>query len=220
MNMTDQGYFNAVISVSEPETIHEFFEPSGPGEFHSRLDDVEMSLQYINEMLNSDAMMNCLNTEEVLKVNAADLMMKGLVLERIRFRILRDEWEPMFDPLPTNPSENYDPDIFPEHKWIAVHFKDDDGEYVERSMVQIHDKEASGLYDDDTDFARFWVNWQGIEVESDSLVDLLDELHNKTEEQFEEYIADQVGQKSVRLLVELQRLPESDVTVEDLEKLK
>jgi hypothetical protein len=220
MKFTSQGYFNAVISVSDPETIHEFFEVTEPGEFHNRLEDVETALQFINEMLNSDAMMNCLNSEEVLKVDVGDLTMKGLVLERMRFRILRDEWEPMFDPLPTNPSENYDPDVFPEHKWFAVHFKDDDGEYVERSMVQIHDKEASGLYDDDTDFTRFWVNWQGIEVESDSLVDLLDELHNETEEQFEEYIPDQVGQKSVRLLVELQRLPESDVTVEDLEKLE
>lgn len=220
MNLTNQGYYNAIIHVSDSETIHEFFEPVESGEFHDRLDDVEQAIQFINEMLNSDAMMNCLNSEEVLTVDVADLMMKGLVLERMRFRILRDEWKPVFNPLPTNPSQHYNPDVFPEHKWIAVHFKNDEGEYVERSMIQVHDKENSGLYDDNEEVTRFWVSWRGIEVESDNLVDLLDELHNKTVEQHEEYIADQVGRKSMRLLLELQRNRNSDVDVDDLEKLE
>jgi len=219
MNLTNQGYFNLIIHESSPEGLEELFVPHEPGEYYSRLDDVEKALTFINDMMNSDVFLNIHNAEAVAKVKPQDLMMKGLVLERIRFKILKDDWEPIFYPLPTNPSEYENPDVIPQRKWIAVRVKDDNGNFAERNVIHFHDKEASGGFDGYDEDTRFWVKWRGIHLQNSSFVDLLNSFHSEVEEQEDEYIADQVGENCMELLTALTREPNSVVDKDDLDRV-
>ena len=71
------------------------------------MDDVETAITFINDALDED---NFHRLDKYAHVTQ-ELLMKGYILENIRFRILQEGWEPIFSPLPNNPSEYSDPDI-------------------------------------------------------------------------------------------------------------
>lgn len=107
MNLTSQGYYNLITDVADAEDMYKLFEPAEPGEKFGRLEDVETAIRYIGDSMDSDNFANPTDDEWLNE----ELLMKGYMLEHIRFNILREDWEPIFQPFPHNPVQYYDPDV-------------------------------------------------------------------------------------------------------------
>lgn len=113
LNFTDMGAYNIVRFIGEPEDVLQMFTPENPGETYGRLEDVETAITFINEGLGVDEFNNVGHEHGVSYDEVADQMLRGYLLEKIRFQILKEDWEPMFNPLPSPDSLNHfvEPDV-------------------------------------------------------------------------------------------------------------
>lgn len=203
MNLTEQGYYNAVVHVAEPEDMWELFEPTVPGEDTGRLEDVETAIHYISDTLDSDNF----NSPTDDQWNTQKLLMKGYILEGIRFKILREDWEPIFKPFPSNPLKYYDPDVTIIDR--ETHSERFSGWVKLRQVpshlvtsgdprtIYIHDSR----WDKDSD-VDFWIDALGTRAEGDDLEQVLNDFHDQVEEKLGPGVADELGEKLAKFYEE------------------
>ena len=200
MDLTSQGYYNLIIDVAEPEELHELFRPIEPGEEFGRIDDVETAITFINDTLNADNFKHL----DGFKDMTQELLMKGYVLETIRFDILREDWEPMFSPLPNNPLEHYDPDVVVRDEDTSnkdinarIKLREIPSELQPREdpiTISVHDRRFI-----ETSEPNFWIRSLDIYVEADKLKEVLDEFHQEASEQYRLDVAHELREKLTKL---------------------
>lgn len=200
MDLTSQGYYNLIVDIAEPEELYQLFQHIEPGEELGRIDDVETAITFINDALNAD---NFNNLDDYADVTQ-ELLMKGYVLETIRFDILRKDWEPMFSPFPNNPLKYNDPDVVVREESLGdeeinlhIKLREIPSELQPRQdpvTVCIHDNRFVEALDYD-----FWIESLGIRVEGDKLKEVLNEFHQRVSEQHELDVAHELREKLAKL---------------------
>jgi len=189
------AYYNLIVYDLSPKKLYDVFTCDDRRELE-RVEDVEMALMYINDALDADNF----NAPFSDKWNNQELLMKGYVLERIRFNILREQWEPVFSPFPHNPLQWYDPDVTVvtseerEHMWVKVR------EHPHTNYLTLHIVNSSR---NDNYFIEEGEN----KFESDYIAEVCDDYHTFVEEsdEYSEAYANEIGEKFAKLLEEYRR---------------
>jgi hypothetical protein len=205
LNFTEMGAYNAVRFVGEPEDLLEMFRPDNPGEKYGRLEDVETAIQFIQESMDSDTFTLIGQDDQYTYEFVADQLLRGYILETIRFRILREDWEPMFDPFP-NPDtimEYAEPDVR-----VYRHHSGGVGIHIDmRSLPNgteltddphtffVHDVRYSDSREED-----FWVDAFGHTVRGDDLEQVLSNWFTQLEDHATEEFLEELGPKLNRAI--------------------
>lgn len=200
MDLTSQGYYNLIVDVAEPEELHQLFQPIEPDEEFGRIDDVETALSFVNDTLDADNFQHLYEHAD----RTQELLMKGYILESIRFNILREDWKPMFDPLPYNPIEVYDPDVIVHNRdngYNRTHLRVKLREIPSKLQpskdpiyIFVIDKRSNDSYDYD-----FRINNLGVCVEGDELKHVMDEFHDKVSSQYRLEVGEELREKLSKL---------------------
>jgi len=191
------AYYDLIVYDLTPEQLYKVFN-SGDRRQLKRVEDVEMALMFINDSLDADRFNSPLSDEW----NVQDLLMKGYLLERIRFRILRDAWEPQFKPFPHDPLKYYDPDVsiydLEEEDRVRMWVKVREHPHGNFATLHIHTP------DDNND--NFWIKPidEAKKFESPYFAEVAEEYieHLENSEKYPQEYIDEVGGKMGKLLVE------------------
>lgn len=201
ISFSPMGYYHLIIEDLSPKQLYKVFNTGDSREL-KRIEDVEMAIKFINDTLNVDSFTSPHSDEH----DVESLLMKGYLLERIRFRILREDWEPVFDPFPREPLKYTDPDVVVEKRsdsdkvsmWIKIR------NHTDSNYVTMHIHSPSESSD------KFWLTDidTGKRFESEYIAELLDEYHEYLEESKnhpDEYV-DEVGKKLIDVLAEYRQI--------------
>lgn len=183
MKLTGMGYYNLIRHTSEPKDMYDLFTPADPGEKFGRLEDIETAIRFINEGLDTDVFSSFGNNQQFSYDMIMDHMLKGYILEKMRFLILREDWEPMFSPFP-NPDTILDwmePDVTVSGRsgrdspYIFVYSRTNpEGEECGDGPFQVSVSDHSHTDSIDYDYS---IDAFGHKVTGDDLFDVLDKWH-------------------------------------------
>lgn len=95
MQLTEQGYYNLIIYEADAEDFKSLFAASEHGELENHLNDIEEALDYINDRLIEDRPWESEQYGDAPSMS--ELVHKAIALEKLRVRVLGDEYYPHID---------------------------------------------------------------------------------------------------------------------------
>lgn len=190
------AYYNLIVYDLSPKELYDVFTCDDRRELE-RIEDVEMALMYINDVLDVDNFSSPFSGDW----DNEELLMKGYVLEHIRFDILRDQWEPVFSPFPHDPLRYHDPDITMsvtedrERLWVKVR------EHPDYSYFTLHINISS-------QDGKYYIEEGEDKFESKYIAEVCDDYHMFVEgsDEYPVAYADEIGEKFARLLKEYRHM--------------
>lgn len=93
MNLTKQGYYNLIVYDSDPEDIYHLFERTGDMKAEEYIENINTALDFIQDRFDMREYGEGVNPEDN-ETSHTDLFHKAVMLEKIRYEVIGDAYEP------------------------------------------------------------------------------------------------------------------------------